>query len=107
MRAVGPAKFADGRRRRMEAEVGRRFRHQVMLLYVLEDESQMMRSPIDLDDTLMDRAKSLTGAKETSAPVRQALETLVRVESTRRLIALGGTMPDAEGAPRRQSTTAN
>jgi hypothetical protein len=27
------------------------------------------------------------------------LETLVRVESGKRLLALGGTMPDAEAAP--------
>ncbi|NEI72407.1 type II toxin-antitoxin system VapB family antitoxin [Rhizobium lusitanum] len=62
-----------------------------------------MRSTIDLDDTLMDRAKSLTGTKETAALVRQALETLVHVESGKRLIALGGTMLEAEAPPRRQS----
>lgn len=64
-----------------------------------------MRSTINLDDALMDRARLLTGTKETAALVRQALETLVRVESGKRLIALGGTMPDAEAAPRRRSTT--
>ncbi len=62
-----------------------------------------MRSTISLDDNLMERAKSLTGIKETAALVRQALETLVRVESGKRLIALGGTMPEAEVAPRRRS----
>ncbi|MGV1755204.1 type II toxin-antitoxin system VapB family antitoxin [Agrobacterium sp. CG674] len=62
-----------------------------------------MRSTINLDDNLMERAKSLTGTKETAAVVRQALETLVRVESGKRLIALGGSMPEAEAAPRRRS----
>lgn len=62
------------------------------------------QSTINLDDTLLDKARSLTGTKETAALVRQALETLVRVESGKRLIALGGTMPDAEAAPRRRST---
>ncbi|MGO7135830.1 type II toxin-antitoxin system VapB family antitoxin [Rhizobium leguminosarum] len=62
-----------------------------------------MRSTINLDDALLDKARSLTGTKETAALVRQALETLVRVESGKRLIALGGTMPDAEEAPRRRS----
>lgn len=62
-----------------------------------------MRSTINIDDNLMEKAKSLTGIKETAAIVRQALETLVRVESGRRLAALGGTMPDAEAAPRRRS----
>ncbi|WP_064684990.1 type II toxin-antitoxin system VapB family antitoxin [Rhizobium bangladeshense] len=65
-----------------------------------------MRSTINLDDTLMERARSLTGTKETATLVRQALETLVRVESGKRLIALGGTMPDAEAAPRRRSPAA-
>ncbi len=63
-----------------------------------------MRSTINLDDALIDRARSLTGTKETAALARQALETLVRVESGKRLIALGGTMPEAEVAPRRRST---
>ncbi|CUX65952.1 MULTISPECIES: type II toxin-antitoxin system VapB family antitoxin [Agrobacterium] len=62
-----------------------------------------MRSTINLDDKLMERAKSLTGTKETAALVRQALETLVRVESGKRLIALGGSMPEAEAAPRQRS----
>ena len=65
-----------------------------------------MRSTINLDDKLMERARSLTGTKETAAIVRHALETLVRVESGKRLAALGGSMPDAEAAPRRRSEAA-
>lgn len=65
-----------------------------------------MRSTINLDDALMEKARSLTGTKETAALVRQALETLVRIESGKRLIALGGTMPDAQAAPRRRSSVA-
>ena len=61
-----------------------------------------MRSTINLDNSLLERAKSLTGTNETAALVRQALETLVRVESGKRLIALGSSMPDAEAAPRRK-----
>ncbi|WOS65234.1 type II toxin-antitoxin system VapB family antitoxin [Sinorhizobium fredii] len=62
-----------------------------------------MRSTINIDDSLMERAKALTGTKETAAVVRQALETLVRVEAGKRLVALGGTMPDAEAGPRRRA----
>ncbi len=65
-----------------------------------------MRSTINIDDSLMEKARSLTGTRETAAIVRQALETLVRVETGKRLIALGGTMPDAEAAPRRRSAAA-
>lgn len=71
-----------------------------------EGRSLRMRSTINLDDNLMEQARSLTGTKETAALVRQALETLVRVESGKRLAALGGTMPDAEAAPRRRSEAA-
>jgi len=62
-----------------------------------------MRSTINIDDKLMEKARSLTGTKGTASIVRQALETLVRLEAGKRLIALGGTMPDAEAAPRRRS----
>lgn len=62
-----------------------------------------MRSTINIDDALIEKARKLTGTRETAALVRQALETLVRVETGRRLVALGGTMPDAEAAPRRRS----
>jgi len=65
-----------------------------------------VRSTINIDDNLMEKARSLTGTKETSSIIRKALETLVRVESGKRLIALGGTMPDAEAAPRRRSEAA-
>lgn len=61
-----------------------------------------MRTTINIDDNLMEKAKGYTGTKETAAIVRQALETLVRVEAGKRLIALGGTMPEAEAAPRKR-----
>ncbi|ALV29768.1 type II toxin-antitoxin system VapB family antitoxin [Pannonibacter phragmitetus] len=64
-----------------------------------------MRSTINIDDALLEKARNLTGTKETAAIVRQALETLVRIETGRRLIALGGSMPDAEAAPRRRSAS--
>lgn len=65
-----------------------------------------MRSTISLDDHLLEQARALTGTKETATLVRQALETLVRVEAGKRLIALGGSMPEAEAAPRRRVESA-
>lgn len=65
-----------------------------------------MRSTINIDDSLIEKARNLTGTKETAAIVRQALETLVRVETGKRLTVLGGTMSDAEAAPRRRSPPA-
>ena len=78
----------------------------MMPFMVLLEKAQHMRSTISIDDRLMEKARSLTGTKETAAIVRQALETLVRVEAGKRLIALGGTMPEAEKAPRRRSKAA-
>lgn len=62
-----------------------------------------MRLTIHIDDSLIEKARNLTGTRETAAIARQALETLLRVETGKRLIALGGTMLDAEAAPRRRS----
>jgi Arc/MetJ family transcription regulator len=61
-----------------------------------------MRTTITLDDDLLARAASLTGIQERAALLRAGLETLVRVESGRRLAALGGTDPTASAAPRRR-----
>ena len=62
-----------------------------------------MRPTINLDDDLLERARALAGTKEMDALVRQAQETLIRVASGKRLIALGGTMPDAEVLPSNMS----
>lgn len=63
-----------------------------------------MRRTINLDDSLLEHARSLTGIDGTSALIREALETLVRLESGRRLIALGGSMPNAGIEPRRRAS---
>lgn len=61
-----------------------------------------MRTTVTLDDTVLARAAELTGVTETAALVRTGLETLVRVESARRLAALGGTDKAATSGPRRR-----
>jgi Arc/MetJ family transcription regulator len=67
------------------------------------DEETVMRTTVTLDDATVARAAELTGLEETSALVREGLETLIRVESARRLAALGGTDKKATAAPRRRS----
>lgn len=64
-----------------------------------------MRTTVTLDDDLIMRARALTGVTETTALVREGLETLVRVESGRRLAALGGSDPKATSAPRRRAAS--
>jgi Arc/MetJ family transcription regulator len=62
-----------------------------------------MRTTLNLDDELVARAAELTGISEKAALVREALVALVARESARRLAALGGSDPDATGAPRRRA----
>jgi Arc/MetJ family transcription regulator len=63
-----------------------------------------MRTTLALDDELVKQAQEFTGIKEKSALVRKALETLVQWEASRRLAAMGGTMPDFPQIPRRRFT---
>lgn len=65
-----------------------------------------MRTTVTVDDDLFAAASALTGISERSALFRSALETLVRVESGRRLAALGGSDPEALAAPRRRDDAA-
>ena len=65
-----------------------------------------MRTTMALDDELVAEAESLTGLKEKSALVREALKALIERESARRLARLGGAEPDLRAPPRRRSTTA-
>jgi Arc/MetJ family transcription regulator len=50
-----------------------------------------MRTTINIDDELLDRAAVLTGTREKTALVRRGLEALIALESARRLAALGGS----------------
>lgn len=61
-----------------------------------------MRTTITLDDELVAEAERLTGLTGRSELLREGLRTLVRVESAKRLAALGGTDPDAAAASRRR-----
>jgi Arc/MetJ family transcription regulator len=59
-----------------------------------------MRTTVTIDDALLAKAAELTGVNERSTLLRDGLRALVRVESARRLAALGGTDPQATAAPR-------
>ena len=61
-----------------------------------------MRTTIALDDELVARAQALTGVKEKSRLIHEALRALVQRESARRLARLGGSQPQLS-APRRRS----
>lgn len=62
-----------------------------------------MRTALDLDDDLMCEAQRMTGLKEKSALVREALKALIQRESARRLALLGGAQSRLRAAPRRRA----
>ena len=65
-----------------------------------------MRTTVTIDDELAAEAERLTGITERATLLRRGLETLVEVESARRLAQLGGTDPKAIAARRRRDKPA-
>jgi Arc/MetJ family transcription regulator len=63
-----------------------------------------MRTTLALDDDLVQTAQEFTGVTEKTALVRIALKALIEREASRRLAALGGSMPGLKAAPRRRSS---
>lgn len=63
-----------------------------------------MRTTVTIDDDLLERAAELTGMTERTALLREGLKTLIRVESAKRLAALGGSDAKASAAPRRRNS---
>ncbi|MDP3898547.1 MAG: type II toxin-antitoxin system VapB family antitoxin [Mesorhizobium sp.] len=54
-----------------------------------------MRTTVTLDDELVRRAEEMTGIKERSALLREALTALIQREAAHRLAKLGGSDPNA------------
>jgi Arc/MetJ family transcription regulator len=59
-----------------------------------------MRSTVALDDDLVHQAQELSGVTERTALLRMALKSLIHMEASRRLAAVGGTEPDLEAIKR-------
>lgn len=60
-----------------------------------------MRTTVVLDDELVREAQESSGIAERSTLMREALKALIHIQASRRLSALGGTMPGLEEIPRR------
>jgi len=60
-----------------------------------------MRTTINIDDEILQKASELTGICEKTALVRLGLEALIARESSKRLAKLGGTEKDLKSIPRR------
>jgi Arc/MetJ family transcription regulator len=65
-----------------------------------------MRTTLILSDTLVTRARELTGITEKTALVHAALEALIAREASKRLAALGGSEIDLDEIPRRRAALA-
>lgn len=65
-----------------------------------------MRTTINLDDDLLAEAQRMTGAKERTALIHEALRALIERESARRLAKLGGSEPELKAIPRRRAEPA-
>jgi len=63
-----------------------------------------MRTTINISDSILKKASELTGVKEKTSLVRMGLESLIALESARRLARLGGTENDLLPIPRRRSS---
>lgn len=61
-----------------------------------------MRTTLNIDDKILEKASRLTGVKEKTSLVRLGLETLIAFESSKRLAKLGGTEKNLRPVPRRR-----
>ena len=61
-----------------------------------------MRTTLNIDDKILEKASRLTGIKEKTALVRLGLEALIARESSKRLAKLGKSEPDLRSTPRRK-----
>ncbi len=61
-----------------------------------------MRTTITIDDALVQKALDLADAKlDTADLIREAINTFIRIQASKRLAALGGRAPEMPDIPRR------
>ncbi len=61
-----------------------------------------MRTTLNIEDILIDKASKLTGIKEKTSLVRLGLQALIARESSKRLAKMGGTEKKLKLVPRRR-----
>jgi Arc/MetJ family transcription regulator len=61
-----------------------------------------MRTTLNIEDELFERATKLTGVREKTSSVKLGLEALIARESGKRLAKLEGTEKKLEAIPRRK-----
>ena len=61
-----------------------------------------MRTTLNIKDDILEKAVRLTGIKEKTSLVNKGLEALIALESSKRLVKLGGTEKDLKKIKRRR-----
>jgi len=61
-----------------------------------------VRTTLNIDETLIDNAKRLTGISERTELIHEGLRALISRASARRLARLGGSEPGIKAIPRRR-----
>jgi len=65
-----------------------------------------MRTTVTIDDALYHQALEVADPDMDKADLfREAIKTFVRVQASKRLVALGGTMPEIQDVPRRRESS--
>lgn len=63
-----------------------------------------MRTTVTIEDALYEKALEVADPAMDKADLfREAIKTFVRVQASKRLVSLGGTMPEMDDIPRRSS----
>jgi hypothetical protein len=63
-----------------------------------------MKTTLNIDDDLLERAREATGIKEKTALIHRGLETLVQMAAAERLIRMAGKVPGVEAGRRRRTS---
>lgn len=71
--------------------------------YNCDEKVKPMRTTLNIEDTLVEKASELTGIKEKTRLVKLGLEALIAKESAKRLAKLGGTERQLKAIPRRRT----
>jgi len=61
-----------------------------------------MRTTLNIDSRMMEKAASITGIKEKTSLIHKGLQALIALESAKRLASLAGTEKGLHAIPRRR-----
>jgi len=61
-----------------------------------------MRTTLNIDSKMIQKAASITGIKEKTSLIHKGLQALIALESAKRLANLGGTEKGLHAIPRRR-----